>query len=132
MRLRVEAPLSYFMPSAADVLLAIEAAPVDEQRLVEDKLVVSGHGALQTLSGDDGIGRRTWTRALGHFSAYYPGTFDVERQPEPLPSLREPARRELPADVILRIWPSRFCECDRSPMQMGDWASYNAGEYGES
>jgi hypothetical protein len=89
MRLRVEAPLSYFMPSATDVLLALEASPIDEQRLVEDKLIVSGHGASETLPGDEGSCRRTQTRGQGHFSAYYPGTFDLQRQPEPLPSLRE-------------------------------------------
>lgn len=123
MRLRVEATLSYFMPIAADVLLAIEAAPMDEQRLVEDKLVVSGIGPLQTLPGDDGIGRRTWTRGQGHFNAHYAGTFDVERQPEPLLSLRAAARRDLPAGVIPYIWPSRFCESDR-------FVSFVAQEFG--
>jgi transglutaminase-like putative cysteine protease len=113
MRLRVESNLSYFMANPADVLLAIEAAPMDEQRLIEDKLVVSGVGPLQTVPGDDGIGRRTWTRAHGHFNAQYAGTFDVERQAEPLFPLKEALRRDLPADVIPYIWPSRFCESDR-------------------
>jgi len=114
MRLRVEAILAYFMAEAADVLLAIEAAPTDEQRLVHDKLVVSGLGPLRTVPGDDGIGRRTWTRGQGDFLARYDGTFDVERRPEPLPvRLRATTRRDLPADVIPYIWPSRFCESDR-------------------
>src|ERR1700710_1369228 len=113
MRLRVEATLSYFMPTPADVLLAVEAAPMDEQRLVDDKLVVSGAGPLQTVPGDDGIGRRTWTCAQGAFLAQYGGTFDVERTSAPLLRLRVAARRDLPADVIPYIWPSRFCESDR-------------------
>ncbi|HEX8414422.1 MAG TPA: transglutaminase family protein [Sphingomicrobium sp.] len=113
MRLRVEAVLSYFMPSAADVLLAVEAAPMHEQRLVSDKLVVNGVGPLQTVPGDDGIGRRTWTCAAGQFTAHYGGTFEVERRPDPLLALRAAARRDLPADVIPYIWPSRFCESDR-------------------
>ncbi len=113
MRLRVEASLSYFMPEAADVLLAIEAAPMDEQRLIEDKLVVSGVGPLQTVRGDDGIGRRTWTCAKGAFHAHYGGTFDVERNCESLLPLCAAKRRDLPAHVIPYIWPSRFCESDR-------------------
>jgi transglutaminase-like putative cysteine protease len=111
------------MPEASDVLLAIEAAPMDEQRLINDKLVVSGVGALQTVPGDDGIGRRTWARAQGAFSAQYVGTFDVERRPEHLLSLRAAARRDLPADVIPYIWPSRFCESDR-------FVSFVAREFG--
>lgn len=113
MRLKVEALLSYYMPHVADVLLAIEAAPMDEQRLVEDKLVVSGVGPLQTVPGDYGIGRRTWTCAEGQFTARYHGIFDVERQPESLLPWRAATRRDLPADVIPYIWPSRFCESDR-------------------
>ena len=127
MRLRVEANLSYFMPEASDVLLAIEAAPMDEQRLVDDKLVVSGVGTLQTVPGDDGIGRRTWACAQGPFSAHYVGTFDVERRPELLLSLRDAARRDLPADVIPYIWPSRFCESDRFVSFVGREFGHLAG-----
>jgi transglutaminase-like putative cysteine protease len=123
MRLKVEAVLSYYMPNAADVLLAIEAAPMHEQRLVEDKLIVNGVGPLQTVPGDDGIGRRTWTCAQGLFSAHYRGVFDVDRQPELLPSGRATVRRDLPADVIPYIWPSRFCESDR-------FVSFVAREFG--
>ncbi len=113
MRLRVDAYLAYHMPIAADVLLAVEAAPMGEQRLVDDKLVVSGVGPLHTVPGDDGIGRRTWTCARGDFTARYRGTFDIGRRPGiPLSSAAAP-RRDLPADVIPYIWPSRFCESDR-------------------
>lgn len=113
MRLKIDARLSYDMPHAADVLLAIEAAPMAEQRLIEDRLTVSGVGPLHTLPGDDGIGRRTWTRAHGAFVATYHGIFDVERIPESLLDLQETVRPDLPADVIPYIWPSRFCESDR-------------------
>ena len=113
MRLKVEAALSYYMTDTVDVLLAIEAAPMDEQKLLEDKLTVSGVGPLQTVPGDDGIGRRTWTRAQGVFVAEYHGTFDVERRPEPVIGLPVATRPDLPAHVIPYIWPSRFCQSDR-------------------
>ncbi|HEX8382604.1 MAG TPA: transglutaminase family protein [Sphingomonas sp.] len=113
MRLTVEATLAYHMPEPADVLLAIEAAPMEEQRLIEDALTVSGVGPLRTVPGDDGIGRRTWTRAEGAFLAEYRGTFDVERAPEPLIGLAVTPLPELPAPVIPYIWPSRFCQSDR-------------------
>jgi transglutaminase-like putative cysteine protease len=113
MRLKVEATLSYRMDHAADVLLAIEAAPMDEQRLIEDKLTVSGVGPLHTVPGDDGIGRRTWTCAHGKFLAEYHGIFNVERQSEPLIGLTTTSRSDLPAYVIPYLWPSRFCESDR-------------------
>jgi transglutaminase-like putative cysteine protease len=113
MRLKVEARLAYHMPAPADVLLAIEAAPTEEQRLIDDRLTVSGGGPLRTVPGDDGIGRRTWTRAHGSFLAEYRGTLDVERKPEPIIGLPPADRRDLPAHVIPYLWPSRFCESDR-------------------
>jgi len=102
MRLRVEAFLAYHMPVAADVLLAVEAAPTAEQRLVEDRLVVNGVGPLQTVPDDDGIGRRTWTCAQGDFTAHYRGTLDVERRPEVSLTAIAAARAKLPAAVIPR------------------------------
>lgn len=113
MRLKVEATLSYDMPQPADVLLAIEAAPTADQRLVDDGLKVQAVGPLRTIPGDDGIGRRTWVHAEGRFHAEYSGTFIVERQPEPLAALPITPRSELPANVIPYLWPSRFCESDR-------------------
>lgn len=112
MRLQVEANLRYWMPQPADVLLAIEAAPTKEQRLLEDRLTVNAIGPLQTVPGDDGIGRRTWIQANGEFRANYRGTFLVERESEPLPGLSVTPRHELPAHVIPYLWPSRFCQSD--------------------
>ena len=113
MRLQIEATLDYFLPAPADVLLAIEAAPTGEQRLIEDRLVVSAGAPLRTVPGDDNIGRRTWVHAEGRFHAEYRGTFVVERLREPLAGLPVTPRRDLPADVIPYLWPSRFCESDR-------------------
>jgi transglutaminase-like putative cysteine protease len=113
MRLQIQATLAYFLPAPADVLLAIEAAPTEEQRLIEDKLRVSAGEPLRTVPGDDGIGRRTWAHAQGQFRAEYRGTFVVERECKPLIGLPITPRRALPPEVIPYLWPSRFCESDR-------------------
>jgi transglutaminase-like putative cysteine protease len=113
MRLQIEATLDYFLHEPADVLLAIEAAPTQEQRLIVDQLRVSAGEPLRTVPGDDGIGRRTWVRAEGSWHAEYHGTFVVERECEPLIGLPVTPRRALPSEVIPYLWPSRFCESDR-------------------
>jgi transglutaminase-like putative cysteine protease len=124
MRLRVEAFLHYQMPEPADVLLAIEAAPTEEQRLLGDKLTVNSAEPLQTVPGDDGIGRRTWVHAAGDLRAEYHGTFLVEREAESIENLSIVSRRALPAHVIPYLWPSRFCESDR-------FVSFVARQFGE-
>jgi transglutaminase-like putative cysteine protease len=113
MRLKIEATLDYILPAPADVLLAIEAAPTHEQRLVEDRLTVTAGEPLRTVPGDDNIGRRTWVHAQGRLEASYCGIFEVERDREPLSGLPITPPRALPAEVIPYLWPSRFCEADR-------------------
>ena len=52
-------------------------------------------------------------RAEGHFHADYRATVDVDRQIAPIDSLPIAPPRDLPADLIPYIWPSRYCEADR-------------------
>ena len=113
MRLRIAVELDYHFPQPADVLLAVEVAQLPEQRLVEDLLTIDGVGPLRPIAGEEGIGRRTWMRADGPFSARYGATVDVRRDPPSFEGLEPVPRRDLPAEVIPYIWPSRYCESDR-------------------
>lgn len=112
MRLKIDARLDYHFPQPADVLLALEAAQMPDQILVEDKLLVGTATPLIPVAGHQGIGRRTWTRGDGRFTAHYEATVDVTRR---LPALeRTPAAPlvGLPGPVIQYLWPSRYCDPD--------------------
>ena len=114
MRLSIEVELDYHFPAAADVLLSIEAAQLPDQLLLEDLLTVDGAaGPLRPIAGEDGIGRRTWLRAEGAFAARYRATVDVERPGATLDGLAADSPRDLPAEVVPYLWPSRYCEADR-------------------
>ncbi len=113
MRLGIDVQLDYHFPEAADVLLALEVAPLPDQRLVEDLLTVSGAGPLRPIVGEDGIGQRTWLRAEGAARVAYRATVDVDRPVIPLDSRAIVPLKALPAEVVPYIWPSRYCESDR-------------------
>ncbi len=113
MRLRIEAALDYNFAQACDVLLALEAAPLRDQRLVEDKLKVGGVGPLRPVAAEDGIGRRTWLRAEGPMQARYHAIVDVNRPAPKLDGLAFAALADLPPGVLPYLWPSRYCESDR-------------------
>lgn len=113
LRLRIEANLQYRLDEAADMLLAVEAAQLPDQRLVSDRLTISGTGPLRPIDGEDGIGRRTWMCAQGDFHAHYEAVVEVERRPVAIDELPISPRRELPHHVIPYLWPSRYCEADR-------------------
>ena len=110
MRVRIDAELDYHFPQAADVLLEMEAARLPDQKLVEDRLSVGTATALTPVAGHDGIGRRTWTRGEGRFTARYTATVDVEREAADLSARRILPLRELPAEAIDYLWPSRYCQ----------------------
>jgi transglutaminase-like putative cysteine protease len=113
MRLGIQVELDYQFPEPAEVLLALEIAQLPDQQLVEDLLTVSGGAPLRTIAGEDGIGRRTWTRGDGPFRAAYRAIVDVDRPAIPLDSRAIVPLGELPAEVVPYIWPSRYCESDR-------------------
>ena len=113
MRLSIQVDLDYHLAGPTDVLLAVEVAQLPDQILVEDLLTVAGAGPLRPISGGDGIGRRTWMRADGQFHADYRAVVDVDRQIAPIDSLPISPPRDLPAELIPYLWPSRYCESDR-------------------
>jgi transglutaminase-like putative cysteine protease len=123
MRLRIDARLDYHFAAPADVLLAIEAAQLPDQRLVEDLLTVDGVGPLRPIAGGDGVGRRTWMLAEGRFLAVYGAEVEILRARPALEGLPAVARRQLPAEAIPYLWPSRYCESDR-------FEGFVAGEFG--
>lgn len=113
MRVRIEAELDYHFPQAADVLLEMEAARLPDQKLIEDRLTVGTATPLTPVAGNDGIGRRTWTRAEGRFTARYTATVDIEREAADLASMNIVPLRELPGEAIQYLWPSRYCRSEK-------------------
>jgi transglutaminase-like putative cysteine protease len=128
MRLRIDANLDYHFPQAADVLLEMEAAQLPDQRLVEDRLTVGTSSALTPVSGNDGMGRRTWTRGEGRFTARYTATVDVEREAGDLAARKIVPLRELPGEAIHYLWPSRYCQSEKlQEFARGEFAGVEGG-----
>jgi len=113
MRLAIDVTLDYDFPAPADVLLAVEVAPLRDQRLVEDRLTVNAAAPLRPIDGGEGLGRRTWLRAEGRLRVEYRALVELSRAPFTLSALPLHARRDLPAEVVPYLWPSRYCESDR-------------------
>jgi transglutaminase-like putative cysteine protease len=113
MRLAIDVTLDYEFPAPADVLLAVEVAQLPDQRLIEDLLTVTASAPLRPIGGGEGLERRTWLRAEGRLRAEYRALVELTRAPADLSTLPLLARRELPAEVVPYLWPSRYCESDR-------------------
>jgi transglutaminase-like putative cysteine protease len=110
--LNVAVTLSYHVPQPADILLAIEAIPMADQRLIEDKLIVNGSGPLVPVVGGDGLGRRTWLTTGGALEISYTASVNVERAPTALAGLTTTPHPQLPNAYIPYLMPSRYCPSD--------------------
>lgn len=114
MRFSIDAVLDYGFSESADILLALEAAALPDQRLIRHSLEISGAGTPRTLAGGSNVGRRAWTHVeAGRMIATYRATVEVDRALPDLPALSRSPLSDLPCDVLPFIWPSRYCEADR-------------------
>ena len=114
MRLAIEAILDYDFACPTDVLLAVEAAALPDQRVLTQSHIIDNAGPLTNKVGGSGIGRRTWTRTgTGRMLSTYRATMAIERAPVDVGTLSRSPLPSLPEDVLPFIWPSRYCEADR-------------------
>jgi hypothetical protein len=110
----ITAALDYHLPKAADVLLAVEAIPMADQRLLTDLLKVRGEcSPLKTIEGMDGLGRRTWLHAQGRIDIRYTATVAIERLATDIAGLDVVPHAELPPAYIQYLMPSRYCPSDK-------------------
>jgi transglutaminase-like putative cysteine protease len=110
MRLRIDAFLDYAFPAPADVLLQIEAAAGADQRLLHQSLVIGSDHPIRAVPGHDGVGQITVGRGERRLTASYAALVEVSREPVLLEALPATAARELPAEAIGYLLPSRYCE----------------------
>ncbi len=110
----ISATLNYHLPQPADVLLAVEAIPMEDQKLTIDLLKVAGDcSPLTTIEGMDGLGRRTWLHAQGRIDISYTATVTVNRNPPTIAGLGTVPHADLPPAYIQYLMPSRYCPSDR-------------------
>jgi transglutaminase-like putative cysteine protease len=139
---QITATLNYHLPKAADVLLAVEAIPMEDQRLITDLLKVKGDcSPLTTIEGMDGLGRRTWLHATGRIDISYTAAVTIDRAATDIAGLGVVPHADLPPAYIQYLMPSRYCPSDKHEnfaatrfdgrtkgdqiLQMADWLYTN-------
>ena len=101
-----------------------------DQRLIRDKLTVAGEAStLRSVEAHGTPGRRQWMESRGQTKITYTAEMDVRREPLNIAGLFVPPRRELPAEVIGYLFPSRYCESDR--LEMFANRRFQAGSAGD-
>lgn len=113
MQIEIDVMLDYQFALAADVLLQIEVAQLPNQKLIGDRLTVNSPEKLHPVAGEAAIGQRTWAAAEGAFHATYSAIVELSRPPVVLQGLSADDPRELPAETVSYLMPSRYVESDK-------------------
>lgn len=109
MRFLIRAHLLYDAPQPSELLLQIEAAAEDAQRLHSVEMTFDGDTVTHSIEGEEGIGTRRWIQTGPKFECHYLAQVDVARTAKALDGLPQTSRVQIPAEVIKYLMPSRYC-----------------------
>jgi len=112
MRMSISVDIEYEIYADQAVLLTIEAAQTDGQRVVDSAFAVD-NATLQRMSGEGGVGERVWAFAIDpQFIVRYRAMVEVDRAQVDLTSLAADPMQALPGAVLTYLRPSRYCQSD--------------------
>lgn len=113
MTLNLRADLTYDFASPCETLLLIEAAHGPDQTVLSESLVIEPPADVVRRDDRQSGERRVVFTASGRVRIVYEAAVAVHRAARPLASAAQSAIRDLPADVLRYLRPSRFCPSDR-------------------
>ncbi|WP_111536360.1 transglutaminase-like domain-containing protein [Palleronia aestuarii] len=108
----IDVHLVYDLEGATDLLLQVEVPDFADQRIEDEKIVISETEHLYRVSAEDGIGMRLWIRADGRFTYDYSVRVHVDRPSLDLSMLDAVAPHLLPGDTVRYLMPSRYCPAE--------------------
>lgn len=112
MRLHIKTQLTYALHQPTDLLLQIEVAELNDQRVASSDLETSKTEHFADVDSERSIGKRTWIRAHGEFWCRYSVKVDVRRSASNISEMNAVSTHLLPGDVVHYLMPSRFCPSD--------------------
>jgi transglutaminase-like putative cysteine protease len=113
MLVKVKADLVYRFEEPCEVLLQIEAAHVAGQRVLDETLTVSPQAAVVRRDDPATGERRLVLTAEGEVKLAYTAVVELTPGSHDIRGLEPSPIRDLPAEVLPYLMPSRYCPSDR-------------------
>ena len=113
MKFSIEADLTYQFAGSPEVLLLLEAAADNDQRVVSESLAISTDPNLTRLNDDASGERRVVFIAQGEVRVQYHARVDVAPRDTLLTGAAPVPVSQLPPEALRHLRPSRYCPSDR-------------------
>jgi len=128
MHLTIATRLAWHCKGPTDILLQIEAAAADGQRLLSSALDCTPTSHFARVPAQDGIGERIWLHQEGDCAVTYNAEVEVLHQKTPLPALTAVPPHRLPGEAVPYLMDSRYCPASRfSPFVDEEFAETEGG-----
>ena len=112
MRISIDVNMEYQLNGDEMVLLAIEAARLDDQTIIEAALEIE-NATLHRIAGEGMVGQRVWAFVKSErLKLRYSAVVDIVRAAVTLENLAATPLHALPSEVLTYVRPSRFCQSD--------------------
>ena len=112
MELDIAVRLDYAVSGPVDLLLQIEAAELDDQKVSNVLLDTGWAGDGWSIAAESDVGRRLWLRLENDFLCMYNARVVIDRETPDLAGLSQVSPHNLPGDAVRYLMPSRFCPSD--------------------
>ena len=112
MELDIAVWLDYGVSGPVDLLLQIEAAELDDQRILSSTLNTGWAGDGWSIAAESDVGRRQWLSLTHDFQCTYNARVAIDRRAPDFAELPQVIAHNLPGDVVRYLMPSRFCPSD--------------------
>jgi len=112
MELDIAVQLDYAVGGPVDLLLQIEAAELDDQRILDATLDTGWAGDGWRIASESGVGRRQWLSLTNDFQCTYNARVAIDRVAPDFAELPQVIAHNLPGEVVRYLMPSRFCPSD--------------------
>lgn len=122
--LHLEVHLDYELQQPTDLLLQVEAADSDDQRVRSSDLDTSEVSHLVRVAAEDDVGARIWLRAERAFRCTYASCVEIDRPAPDLAALSAVPPHLLPGNTVRYLMPSRYCPSD-------EFQSFVSAEFGD-
>lgn len=124
MELDIDVRLDYGVNGPVDLLLQIEAAALDDQRILSADMNTGWAGDGWSIAAESNVGRRTWLRLQDDFQCSYTARVAIDRPTPDLSRLSQVMAHKLPGDAVRYLMPSRYCPSDT-------FQTFVAAEFGD-
>lgn len=108
-RLQISADLSYRLPAPCTILVQVEAAATQEQRLEHARIRIGAADNQATVPAHDQIGTRLWTTQQDQLTVSYAAEVAIDRANPDFATLSQTALPDLPGEAVPYLFNSLYC-----------------------